>query len=110
MSSIGDHVDELHRLIDALRHCVTALTSTHGDVPATRRLVNDAERIQNGIDRLDIDAGDLSCGVTPPNRTGEMIPVPDTEYDSEFWRDVDHEGVGGQSPACAGIARTRKRR
>ena len=27
--------------------------------------------------------------------SGEKIPVPDTPYDREFWRDVDDEGVGG---------------
>ena len=25
-----------------------------------------------------------------------MIQIPDTEYDIDFWRDVDHEGVGGR--------------
>ena len=29
-------------------------------------------------------------------RAHEKIAIPDTEYDSEFWRDVDDEGVGGQ--------------
>jgi hypothetical protein len=110
MALIVDHVDELHRLNGALRQCIAALASKHGDAPAMRRVANDAERIQNGIDRLGIDAGELQCGLTTPERTGEMIPVPDTEYDSEFWRDVDHEGVGGQSGACERGARTRKRR
>jgi hypothetical protein len=26
-----------------------------------------------------------------------MIQIPDADYDADFWRDVDHEGVGGQS-------------
>ena len=97
-TTMAEQVDELHRLIEALRRCVTALAATHGDAPATRRLVNDAERIQNGIDRLDIDAQDLelACAHTQSKRSGAMIAVPDTEYDSEFWRDVDHEGVGGR--------------
>jgi hypothetical protein len=46
------------------------------------RIVNDAERIINGVDRLDID----------------------------LWRDVDHEGIGGQSGACALNWRSRSRR
>jgi hypothetical protein len=29
--------------------------------------------------------------------SGEKIPVPDTPYDREFWRDVDDEGVGGHN-------------
>jgi hypothetical protein len=97
-TTIAEQVDELHRLIEALRCCVTALAAAHGDTAATRRVVNDAERIQNGIDRLDIDAHELesACAHRQSKRSAAMIPVPDTEYGSEFWRDVDHEGVGGR--------------
>jgi hypothetical protein len=28
---------------------------------------------------------------------GEKIAIPDTDYDCDFWRDVDQEGVGGHS-------------
>jgi hypothetical protein len=28
--------------------------------------------------------------------TGEKIPLPDTHYDTDFWRGVDDEGLGGQ--------------
>jgi hypothetical protein len=28
---------------------------------------------------------------------GEKIAIPDADYDREFWRDVDDEGVGGHS-------------
>ena len=58
---------ELHDLIGNLRRCVTSLASRYGDSPATRRIVNDAER----------------------------IPIPDTQYDTDFWRGVDDEGLGG---------------
>jgi hypothetical protein len=30
-------------------------------------------------------------------QSGEKIVIPDTQYDSEFWRDVDDEGVGGHN-------------
>ncbi len=59
-----------------------------------RRIVNDVERILNDVELLDIDAGELDLArhaVQP----GEKISIPDTEYDAEFWRDVDDEGVGG---------------
>ena len=50
---------ELHELIGGLRRCVTSLAAQYGDSPATRRMVND-------IDRLDIDAEELELtrGVT----------------------------------------------
>ena len=90
---------ELHELIGGLRRCVTSLASRYGDTPAMRRIVNDAERILNDIDRLDIDAEELELtrGVTRHRQSAEKIAIPDTQYDTDFWRDVDDEGVGGHS-------------
>ncbi|OBG12067.1 hypothetical protein A5765_16040 [Mycolicibacterium celeriflavum] len=87
---------ELHELIGSLRRCVTSLASRYGDSPATRRIVNDAERILNDIDRLDIDAEELELarGVVG-HHAGDRIPIPDTQYDTDFWRGVDDEGLGG---------------
>ena len=88
---------ELHELIGGLRRCVTSLASKYGDSPATRRIVNDAERILNDIDRLDIDAEELELGrgLTRYQYSGEKIPIPDTQYDTDFWGDVDDGGVAG---------------
>jgi len=110
--STTTEVDELHQLVGDLLRCVASLESTHGDAPAMRRVVNDAERILNGIDRLDIDAEELelACGLALSKGSGTMIQIPDADYDAGFWRDVDHEGVGGQSGACVDISRSRKRR
>jgi hypothetical protein len=96
--STTTEVAELHRLIGELQRCVKALATMHGNTTAMRRIVNDAERILNGIDRLGIDAEELelACGLALSKRHGAMIQIPDTDYDHGFWRDVDHEGVGGQ--------------
>jgi hypothetical protein len=85
---------ELHDLIGGLRRCVTSLASRYGDTPAMRRIVNDAERIQNDIDRLDIDAEELDHvpGVSRHHHVGEKIAIPDTQYASDFWQDVDDDG------------------
>jgi hypothetical protein len=90
---------ELHELIGGLRRCVTSLASRYGDTPAMRRIVNDTERILNDIDRLDIDAEELELtrGVPRHQHSAEKIAIPDTEYERDFWRDVDDEGVGGHS-------------
>ena len=111
MSSMTE-VDELYELIGGLRKCVASLASTYGDTPAMRRIDNDVERISNGVDRLDIDADELEMkrGLGQPNGSSEMIQIPDTEYHLDFWRDVDHEGIGGQSSACARTSRVRKHR
>ena len=86
---------ELHELIGGLRRCVTSLRSRYGDTPAMRRIVNDVERILNDVELLDIDAGELDLARHALAHPGEKIAIPDTEYDTEFWRDVDDEGVGG---------------
>jgi hypothetical protein len=95
--STTTEIDQLHELIGGLRRCVTSLASRYGDSPAMRRIVNDAERILNDIDRLDIDAEDLNLarGVSHHDHTVEKIGIPDTQYASDFWQDVDDEGLGG---------------
>ena len=95
--SATTELTELHDLISGLRRCVTSLQSRYGDSPAMRRIVLDAERILNDVDRLDIDAEELELarGVVHHHYAGDRIMIPDTQYDSDFWRDVDDEGVGG---------------
>ena len=88
---------ELHQLIGGLRRCVTSLKAKYGDSPAMRRIVNDAERILNDVELLDIDANELALAQQTVVFSGEKIPIPDTPYDTAFWRDVDDEGVGGHN-------------
>ncbi|SDC47406.1 hypothetical protein [Actinokineospora iranica] len=85
-------ISELQRTIGQLRHCVGALRARYGDIPAVRRLDND-------IERIDIDAGDFSPTSTAPvprgSRESEVVVVPDTPYDPALWQGADDEGVGG---------------
>jgi hypothetical protein len=83
-------VNELQRLIADLRGSVTSLAATYGDCRATRRILN-------GIDRLEIDIEELEVAgvLAQPVASRQMIQIPDTQYDHDFWRDVDHEGIGG---------------
>ena len=92
--STTTEIDQLHELIGGLRRCATSLASRYGDTPAMRRIVNDAERILNDIDRLDIDAEELNLarGVSHHHHSGEKIGIPDTQYASDFWQDVDDDG------------------
>ena len=96
MSSTTE-LTELHHLIGGLQRCVTALKAKYGDSPAMRRIVNDAERILNDVELLDIDANELELTQQTVVFSGEKIPIPDTPYDTAFWRDVDDEGVGGHN-------------
>lgn len=93
----ASELDELHGLISFLRQRVTSLQSRYRDIVPMRRIVNDAERLLNDIDRLDIDTCELDVERLPPQPyVGEKILVPDTPYDTDFWRDVDDEGIGGR--------------
>ncbi|GAA2675075.1 MULTISPECIES: hypothetical protein [Actinosynnema] len=90
----SSEIAELRRAVGRLRQAVVAVRARHGDVPAVRRLANDVER-------LDIDAADLSeAPVAPrprqaPDVEREVVVVPDTPYDSSLWHDADDEGLGG---------------
>ena len=90
-------LDSMHSLTISLRRCVASLRTRYGDIAPMRRIVNDADRLLNDIDRLDIDAHELDFGrAAPQPYTGEKIPVPEMQYDTDFWRDADDEGIGGQ--------------
>ena len=93
--SSSTELAELHNLIGGLRRCVTSLQSRYGDSPQMRRIVLDAERILNDVEMLDIDARDLNLSLTAQKSSGDKIAIPDTQYDRDFWGDIDDEGVGG---------------
>jgi hypothetical protein len=88
---------ELHELIGGLRRCVSSLKARYGDSPAMRRVMIDADRILGDVELLDTDVSELDLMRATVQQSGEKIAIPDTEYDRDFWRDVDHEGVGGHS-------------
>ncbi|HZC51855.1 MAG TPA: hypothetical protein VE441_05100 [Mycobacterium sp.] len=88
---------ELHDLIGSLRRCVSSLKARYGDSPALRRIVIDADRILSDIELLDTDVSELDLARATVQQSGEKIAIPDTQYDTDFWRDVDDEGVGGHS-------------
>jgi hypothetical protein len=88
---------ELHELVGGLRRCVSSLKARYGDSPAMRRVVIDADRILGDVELLDTDVSELDLMRATVQQSGEKIAIPDTDYDRDFWRDVDHEGVGGHS-------------
>ncbi|OBI90508.1 hypothetical protein [Mycobacterium asiaticum] len=95
--STTTELTELHDLMRGLRRCVTSLKARYGDNPATRRIIIDADRILSDIQLLDTDVAELDLARATVQQSGEKIAIPDTQYDSDFWRDVDDEGVGGHS-------------
>jgi len=95
--SANTELAELHDLIGGLRRCVNALKARYGDSPAMRRIVIDADRILSDVQLLDTDISELDLARATVQQSGEKIAIPDTQYDTDFWRDVDDEGVGGHS-------------
>lgn len=99
MSSTTTELGDVLRALAHLRTGVDGLHARYGDVPMVRRIDNDLER-------LEIDVSELSTAAPAPpqrrapTRTGsthrEVVEVPDTPYDPSLWRDVDDEGVGGR--------------
>jgi hypothetical protein len=88
---------ELHDLMGGLRRSVSSLKARYGDSPAMRRIVIDADRILSDIQLLDTDVAELDLARATVQQSGDKIAIPDTQYDTDFWRDVDDEGVGGHN-------------
>jgi len=88
---------ELHALIGGVRRCVASLKARYGDSPAMRRIVIDADRILGDVELLDTDVSELDLARATVQQSGEKIAIPDADYDRDFWRDVDQEGVGGHN-------------
>ena len=97
MSAATTELAELHDLIGGLRRCVAALKARYGDSPAMRRIIIDADRILSDVELLDTDVSELDLAGATVQQSGEKIAIPDTDYDTDFWRDVDDEGVGGHN-------------
>lgn len=94
MASTTTELAEFQRMLAQLRTSAGALRQRYGDAAVVRRILND-------IERLDIDAGELSAVLPAPRRGDDaredVVIVPDTPYDPSLWQDADDEGLGGQA-------------
>ncbi|TSE00366.1 hypothetical protein FOS14_08040 [Skermania sp. ID1734] len=85
-------INELRQTIAALRQSVNNLRAAYGDASAIRRLENDVER-------LDIDASELAESPPPqvPRQARDVIYVPDSRSDESAWMGAQDEGLGFHS-------------
>ena len=92
---------ELHQLIGCLRRCVASLASQCGDVPAMRRIVNDADRILNEVERLALQMpGELDMGAAPPIST-MPARMPARRFPSRTHRTTSSSGAMSTTRASA---------
>ncbi|MEV7087270.1 hypothetical protein AB0O07_15430 [Streptomyces sp. NPDC093085] len=69
--------------------------SMQDEMAAVRRRLDElsatVERLERRLARGDDADG---SGPAPADRADELVPVPDTPYDTTLWTDSDDEGLG----------------
>jgi len=92
------HSTTVERNAQQVADSARALESAGGDAPDIRVLLDAVDRLQH---TLELIARQLPAEpARPPSPAKrEFIFVPDFEYDYEFWRDADDEGICGRRPA-----------
>ncbi|GAB3600042.1 hypothetical protein GCM10027446_32900 [Angustibacter peucedani] len=73
-----------------LRDCVAALQGRLGDTVDVQRLKDDVTRLAADLN-LVARAEGMRHG---PAQPGEIIYIPDDDYDPSFWSDAEDEGLG----------------
>lgn len=90
--SVNDDLHEAASHVAGLRRAVTSLRRDLGNTIDVQRLRDDVVRLAN-----DVDLVARSAGVGSHERTGgpgEIVFIPDEDYDPAMWADVEDEGVG----------------
>ena len=78
--------------VAGLRRAVTALRADLGNTIDVQRLRDDVVRLAD-----DVDLVARAAGVGSQDRAGgpgEIVFIPDEDYDPSMWSDVEDEGVG----------------
>ncbi|WP_327232868.1 hypothetical protein OG349_01840 [Streptomyces sp. NBC_01317] len=68
--------------------------SSQDELAAVRKRLDDLIR---AVERLERSLAELREQRSPPPAPGpvpDLIPIPDTPYDSALWTDSDDEGLG----------------
>ncbi|MFD8738086.1 hypothetical protein ACFV06_24680 [Streptomyces sp. NPDC059618] len=96
--SVHDDLTSVQRCLDDLHRSVRRLEQQLGTGLEMRRVRADADRLRESLALLRDGAAGLP-GVPGPAAPGygrlpDLVPVPDTPYDSSLWTDSDDEGLG----------------
>ncbi len=89
--SVHDDLTSVQRCLDDLSRTVGRLEQQLGAGLEMRRVRTDADHLRESLALLREAAPALSPAVRP-----DLVPIPDTPYDSSLWTDSDDEGLGGR--------------
>ncbi|MET7514349.1 hypothetical protein ABZS88_12850 [Streptomyces sp. NPDC005480] len=89
--SLNDDLAAAERCLDELCRTVGRVERQLDGGLDVRRVRTDADHLRESVALLRA----ASAGATPPRRP-ELVPIPDTPYDSSLWTDSDDEGLGAR--------------
>ncbi|MEV6016940.1 MULTISPECIES: hypothetical protein [unclassified Streptomyces] len=100
--SVHDDLTSVQRCLDDLHRSVGRLEQQMGAGLEMRRVRADADHLRESLALLRESAAGRAAalpGVPGPagpayGRLPDLVPVPDTPYDSSLWTDSDDEGLG----------------
>ncbi|OEU87662.1 hypothetical protein [Streptomyces oceani] len=90
--ALQDELTAAQRCLDELIRTVGRLEQHVGGGLELRRVRSDTEHLRESLGLLRASAPQERPAMPGP----EMVPVPDTPYDSSLWADADEEGVGSR--------------
>jgi hypothetical protein len=89
--TVQDDLEAAAGAVSALRRSVAALQGRLGDTVDLQRLRDDVARIAGDLNLVARGAGLPQAGSAQP---GEIVYIPDEDYDPSLWADADEEGLG----------------
>ncbi|MCX5087134.1 hypothetical protein ACFC18_08340 [Streptomyces sp. NPDC056121] len=89
--SLNDDLAAAERCLDELCRTVGRLERQLDGGLDVRRVRTDADHLRESVALLR-----AAAAAPPPPRRPELVPVPDTPYDSSLWTDSDDEGLGAR--------------
>jgi hypothetical protein len=89
--TVKDDLETAAGAVATLRRSVSALQGRLGDTVDVQRLRDDVTRIAADLNLLSRQAGLPQAGAA---QQGEIVYIPDEDYDPSLWADADEEGLG----------------
>ncbi|MFI8786887.1 hypothetical protein [Streptomyces sp. NPDC055105] len=89
--TLNDDLAAAERCLDELCRTVGRLERQLDGGLDVRRVRTDADHLRESVALLR-----AAAAAPPPARRPELVPVPDTPYDSSLWTDSDDEGLGAR--------------